>query len=113
MTVVSRPDAKDIRDNGVDGESLLEGPIDGGIDITARGGGQPGQCPANLGVNRPLKDQVHQLQIRVGDGTLRVVEADDFSQCVTRPLKPPYPIDPILIGVDPPSHPPPPPHSHD
>ena len=62
-----------------------------------------GQHHDNLVGNQLLMDQGQQLQIRVGDGALRVVEDDEFSYTVIRPLNLSEPIDPFLVGVDPPT----------
>ena len=100
--VVSSPDAEYIRDDGFDGGGLLEGPGESGSVITARGGVMSGRHPDNLGGNQLLKGQVQQIQIRVGDGALRVFEDEEFSYTVIRPLNPSDPIDPFLFGFDPP-----------
>ena len=76
VTVVTRTDAEEVSDDGVDGDSLLEGPSDGGSIINARGGITPGQCLTNCGGNRLLKEKSRQLNIQVGDGSLRSFEVD-------------------------------------
>ena len=73
MTFVRGPDAEEISNNGVDGGSFLEGPVNGGSILTARGVSKPGGCLANPGENRLLKDQGRQLKIRVGDSSLGVL----------------------------------------
>ena len=47
--VVRGPDAEKISHNGVDDDSFLEGPSNGGSIITAGGGGPPGRCLENPG----------------------------------------------------------------
>ena len=66
-TVLRGPNNEEIRYSGVDGGSLLEGPIDRWSIITAQGGSAPGRGLGNTEENRLSKDQSLQLETRFGN----------------------------------------------